>query len=358
MEKTYKLLIFFALICFGVNLYGQCDGEANFTYEVIEKRKTQFKSNQEIGSHEWEIFDKGAKYTAANPLHSFSNFGNYRVCHYITVYDTQNAKTCKDTFCNWVTLNATCTLDGEFDLNLSEKTVDAVSKHPDLENSWYIGKDSLQTGDTLYYTFDNFGTYNICHVVRYYDSILMRECLDSVCKTITIFDNECNADFSYTNIKGDYEFSSVDTAQASNHSWTFGDGNNSKLTHPKHSFAFDSSFTVCHVVKKFDNQLKLLCKDSLCKSIPVEFVSIEEMEHQTALIFPNPVKDKLEIILPRSFEGSVIIVNSLGTQVFSKKINIQTASSYFISVEELCPGLYWLMTYNNTSSKVYQFIKE
>lgn len=351
-----KISLVLLIVASWVSLEAQCKANASFQYTILEQRKVQFNMVQDSAAHYWEIFDKGASYTSANPIHNFTNFGNYRVCHYITVTDSQTMTTCKDTLCSWISIPSVCTLDGNFELELNSYSIQAKTLHPELENKWYINTDSIVEEDSLNHTFGTFGTKKICHVVSYYDTILNKRCVDSICKEITLYDTFCNAKYYFSNSKGDFTFFSEDSTGL--HSWFFGDGDSSKLHSPKHSFTKDSNYIVHHIVKKLDGNNNVLCTDTVKKEILVVFVNIVENNRIPTLLFPNPAKDIIHLQYNENLTGKIIITDAFGKNILEFTIPNHKSNQISIPIEHLPPGFYWIKTSSRNKSQIKSFIKE
>jgi len=145
------------------------------------------------------------------------------------------------------------------------------------------------------------------------------------------------AQFSVDSNGWSYQFTSLSTAAAS-WAWDFGDGNNSTMEHPEHTY-FPGNFTVCLTVANSCGT------DSICKVVNVIW-GIPEIEHYLVSIYPNPSHGFFQIeagLINGGFNFKVvdilgnIVLQQEGSQFnathFSINLNEQGAGAYFIWIE-------------------------
>ena len=115
--------------------------------------------------------------------------------------------------------------------------------------------------------------------------------------------------------------------------WTFGDGNTSTLCSPSHTYATDGSYTVCLTVTSADG-----CVDSICQSVTIQGVGVEEINANLFSMYPNPTNGKVTI--NTATNSAVQLINIVGEIVWSSNVQ-KTAEldftylskgSYFVKV--------------------------
>ncbi|MDO8998550.1 MAG: T9SS type A sorting domain-containing protein [Bacteroidota bacterium] len=156
------------------------------------------------------------------------------------------------------------------------------------------------------------------------------------------------ADYNYNNISGlNYQFTSH--SPLISNKWYFGDASTSTQANPIHNYLAAGTYTVIHVV---NNACK---KDSVLKVLQINSTGINKNgENTLSLIYPNPVKEYLNIKGLTNFDNSaahIEIRNILGQLVLKSEFNKT------INTRELDAGLYSLKIYNNQTSLNFQFIK-
>ena len=120
--------------------------------------------------------------------------------------------------------------------------------------------------------------------------------------------------------------------------WNFGDGTFSNQINPVHPYA--SSDTVLVTLYVYNS-----CGvDSIKKWVHPKFVGISENEIDYLVnIYPNPVKDELNVEMLEEIGNCVIEINNVqGETVIFKNINVKQKSKILIQTNNLSSGLYFV----------------
>lgn len=142
----------------------------------------------------------------------------------------------------------------------------------------------LDTGDGNVYTLQGMPssithTYNAPGTYLYCLSIVdsVTPCYDTFCDSVVVTNggggSTCDGFFS-ANQGGtvfDYDFDITGNATnvSVNHFWTFGDGVNSTLSNPSHTYAALGAYQVCHTVTDINSA----CSNTYCDSIVIDTVN-------------------------------------------------------------------------------------
>jgi|GEM_PF-5425961 len=310
----------------------------------------------------WNFGDpnSGVNNTSAlqNPSHLFTGTGLYVVC--LTVTATANGMVCpSQTICNDIFITApadpcdsltvafTYTNTG---LNYQFTDLSTITGGTIIGWSWNFGDPSSGVNNTSAlqnpsHLFTGTGLYVVClTVTATVNGIVCPP--KTICSDIIITDpvDPCPnlvADFTYTGNGTSYNFSDASILSGfwaiCSYSWDFGDpasgiNNTSALQNPAHNFSASGPFTVCLTVTFCD--AVGFCVETICKEISV-VTGIEDTGEVSVSIYPNPVQNYLNIVLPETMPYSVIIYNYLGQEVIS------ATPSTRIDMQILPSGLYY-----------------
>lgn len=121
-------------------------------------------------------------------------------------------------------------------------------------------------------------------------------------------------------------------------SWDFGDGTTSTEESPMHSYAAAGSYTILLTASNGS------CENAFSQTIELSTQSISEDENTGLHIFPNPAKDKVSIIVDKPLTDRAIlhIYTAEGREISSLKLEKSGNNSFFISLNNLQPGYYWI----------------
>jgi len=151
------------------------------------------------------------------------------------------------------------------------------------------------------YTFSAPGIYIVC--LKVYADVNGHTCIDSTCFCVPVFGNPISTGCDTTGMNNGFTYTlSNDTAYftgfsntAISYSWDFGDpntgpSNNSVLQTPMHIFSGPGTYNVCMEIS-FPGTAGSLCRDTICQTITVKSIGIQEVFAGQLSIFPNPATD-------------------------------------------------------------------
>ena len=232
--------------------------QANFTYapshpstvDLIQftDLSTDPDGTADIINWTWDFGDGNISYEQ-NATHSYADNGNYTVTLFI--YDTQGASNSTQQI---ITVSNLAPI-ADFSYNpIDPITSDIVSFNStsvDLDGiivnwTWDFNDGTYGYGENISHSFDN-GTFNVVLWVK--DDVGSYNVTN---KTITVTNPHPSVDFTYVPLNPTtsdtiyFEDTSSDRKVRSitNWTWDFGDGNNSYLQDPTHSYADNGTYTV------------------------------------------------------------------------------------------------------------------
>jgi PKD repeat protein len=157
--------------------------------------------------------------------------------------------------------------------------ISSVSSGTIISWSWDFGDSNTSNSASPVHSYTSPGIYVVCLTVSV--SLNGMICRDSVCKEIIIRSmpgDRCdvvnlNASFSFTGSGNTFFFTDQSSINPNftitSWTWNFGDGNNSSLQNPSHTYAALGNYTVCLAVTSISGMI--LCHDTICKTIMVPF---------------------------------------------------------------------------------------
>lgn len=139
------------------------------------------------------------------------------------------------------------------------------------------------------------------------------------------------AQFGYSSGGNGTVMFSDSSSQASSYSWNFGDGGTDTVANPVHTYAMTGTYNACLTITSAGG-----CIDSVCQSVSVTIIQIDEPTGQRLAIFPVPATNRLQIeagFVMRGLElwdmrGRLMArTNDLSDAQTSYSWNLQTLSS-------------------------------
>ncbi len=326
-------------------------------------------------TYAWSFGD-GDTSSSANPDHQFDASGTYYVC--LTVTDTVHH--CTATKCDSVKVQVVC--NPRFRL-VADTTVLGFRFVPSRNYtittySWDFGDGNTSSSAIPTHQFADTGMYHVCLTAQ--DSTDQGILCDSTfCKDIHIT-AICNADFHiFGNDEGDDDgdddegenngdtlltihFFQGFSSSGATYSWDFGDGWNSDLHNPIHTYSDTGMYIVCLTVTDSANGI-IFCTATNCDTIHVKSLHHGDEEgdddddddgdriaaasssrvHVT--IYPNPVRD----------EAVVHIENAVGNVTFTvyestgriAMVKTLTNGDFNLSHSVLAKGIYYYRVVGN-----------
>lgn len=130
--------------------------------------------------------------------------------------------------------------------------------------------------------------------------------------------------------------------------WNFGDGNTSTSVDPTNTYTSTGTYTVCLTVTSAEG-----CTDSICKSVLITTVGVDENELNNVTIYPNPITNNQITIGNENNELLTIsILNVIGQKVWSGTIS----KSETINFPELQKGNYFVKITSSDGSVTKKLI--
>ena len=282
--KKFFTLLWLALAAFTFKATAQTTScNANFTAQFLTNTTVKFNpvtTDSPMVQHTWTFGDGSPVSHAVSPTHTFA-VGGYAVVHTI-VRVTNGTVICTQSFtlqiviqeCNLV-VDFSWTVAAGNPLTYAFQNL-SVPLSPTDSITWIFGDNTQSHDVNPTHTYANYGTYNVCLIVKKNVSATASPCIKYICKTITSV-APCNlvVDFNWTVSAANpytYEFHNLSTplAPADSTIWSFGDGSSSLLANPVHTYANAGSYTVCLTVKKMSTVAGAPpCVRYICKTFTV-----------------------------------------------------------------------------------------
>ena len=217
-----------------------------------------------INSWDWDFGDGGTS-TSANPTHTYTSSGTYTVCLTITTA----GGLCSNMFCSFVTvqISSGCGAGYGFSNQAGQLNVsffDSSYTGTGLITSWFwdFGDSTSSTLQNPTHTYSTYGIYQVCLTIT-----SSTGCSDTYCYGVDVRGPFCYAGF-YPNTGSALQVTFSDQSNSSSTitgwSWDFGDGGNSTLQNPIHSYTAGGYYNVCLTISTNTG-----CTDSRCDSIYV-----------------------------------------------------------------------------------------
>lgn len=179
-------------------------------------------------------FGDGTTSTQQNPLHIYSETGNYTVCLTVTNSCGQN------TVCQDITITCPAPLAIFTHQSDGYTTIfHDISNNQPTTWAWNFGDGNTSTQQNPTHTYAVEGSFTVCLTVT-------NNCgQNSYCETINITCAEPAAAFSVSNTNVTATFTDNTANNPTEWQWNFGDGNTSNQQNPVHTYAVPGSYTVC-----------------------------------------------------------------------------------------------------------------
>lgn len=132
--------------------------------------------------------------------------------------------------------------------------------------NWNFGNGQTSSSPNPVYTYTQTGWYNVCLTV--YDSTCQDTYCDSIYVTVGGAGN-CQADFvaSVSGATASFTNTSTGTNPNTMYTWDFGDGTNSSLMNPTHTYTTNGAYTVCLYISVNLGGGGGFCTDTFCQTI-------------------------------------------------------------------------------------------
>ncbi len=240
---------------------------AHFTYQCTSTANTiQFLSSfvetpTSNYMYNWNFGDEAVS-NQPNPIHTFAQSGTYHVCLTVT-----SSTACTNTYCSTITIGQTNSCDINFTytsgLNYGVTFTPIVpTETTNIQYLWHFGDGTTSTNAIPTHTYNATGYYNVCLTVysatttcTYCDSIFVQ--IANTCSAAFIFQQITN-----TNTLKFFSSNSTSPIPGYNYHWDFGDGHESNIHNPQHTFSQSGTYKVCLTITTTTG-----CTDTYCKTI-------------------------------------------------------------------------------------------
>lgn len=235
--------------------------------------------DQSSGSPElwfWNFGD-GSVSNEQNPVHEYTQPGDYMVC--LTIYNLDS--TCYDNICLpvWVGnpaggcqasfISFIADTMNQFGLNTLQ-FVDQSTGNPLFWN-WDFGDGTTSTEQNPLHIFPNEGSYQVCLTITGADT----SCFSIFCEQVFIGNPAlaCEARFYYyqtdsSNYSNSIQFTDQSLGNPAEWHWNFGDGTTSTDQNPMHLYQEPGIYNVCLAISNPVSQ----CFDSICYEVWVNTI--------------------------------------------------------------------------------------
>lgn len=227
----------------------------NTTITPVTGLQYSFASNADTSfSIAWDFGD-GSTSTQDNPSHTYATNGTYNVCAYITT-------SCGvDTVCQ--TLIACPALSASYGYQLNGMSITLQDSTVGADSSWFsLGDGTVINGPVASHTYSVPDTYSVCVI-----SALNCGTRDTVCTDVVVCAPPVAAGAVDSTAGLTVSFASSST-YATNYFWDFGDGSNSSLENPSHTYLVAGSFPVTLIVWNFCGSDTLYFTANACNTTP------------------------------------------------------------------------------------------
>jgi PKD repeat protein len=335
---------------------------ASFTYGNNPAGGINFNNTSTAAStatYLW-FFGDGNSSSLANPLHAYSVAGSYNVC--LVLYDQTN--NCIDSFCNIVTYSAPQSCVANYTYSPSGNTISFTNSSTSnslFTSAWYFGNGITSTQTNPIYTYPTPGTYNVCLV------IINNNCIDSMCQTIVVGSNVCNADFT-ANVTGcNATLTNTSTGPYSGGVWLHSDLTTAVMSSTSNqivtkNYPGNGVYTECLAIYAAGAN----CLDTVCKPVVI-FNCTTNSVNSIALIsaisvYPNPTPSNvtLNIDALKSEKAHVQINDALGRLVYETPLNLNSGKNEFkLPTSNLASSMYWIKVVDGHGNvKMLKFQKQ
>ncbi|MGB9845796.1 MAG: PKD domain-containing protein, partial [Methanothermobacter tenebrarum] len=295
-------------------------------------------------SWQWNFGDGGTS-NVKNPTHTYSTAGNYMVS--LTIANGSESKTASKSIVVRPTVQA------DFTFSPSNPTVGTAVQFSDRSSgnitswSWRFGDGGTSTEKNPSHVYNSAGSYNVTLTVSDGTSS------NSMTQTITIA-AALTADFRYSPsspiVGQQVQFMDNSQGLPTSWSWDFGDGANSTIKNPTHSYSQAGSFTV-----------KLTVSDGINSSTKSNSLTVSSSSNRIITAASCELSDVQAAIGQANAGDTVVVPNGAATWtqqlVITKGIILKAATKGGVTIyaNYQAPNNYafdrasWLIVYEPSS---------
>jgi len=247
--------------------------------------------------------------------------GSFDITQYVT-----DMYGCMDSVTQTLTVNSFESADFSILTNICEGDIMSLN-HLSTIGTWSGTNVTDQTGGVGEFNSAGLtpGMFDIT-----YDIVGL--CPDSHTESVEVYETPI-ANYSNTG-EPTVVFSDLSTGGVVSYLWDLGDGNTSTLSDPTHTYTTNGNYTVCLTVTTANG-----CTDSICSSVQVSSVGINENSLSDITIYPNPTLNNQVTIANQNNEIlSISISNVIGQHVWNGSIS----KTETINLPEIQKGNYFI----------------
>lgn len=157
----------------------------------------------------------------------------------VTVTD---ANGCSSSSCQTITI-ASANCYAQFTYSVSGNTISVTNQSSGaglaMSYNWYLSNGTTSTAANPTFSVNGGGTYNLMLIIQ------TANCTDSTSLNITVASAPCSVTISQTSTAWNtYQFAANTSSTGMNFNWNFGDGSNSSLQNPSHTYATAGTYNV------------------------------------------------------------------------------------------------------------------
>lgn len=315
-----------------------------------------------INTYFW-TFGDGGNSNLANPTHTYANNGSYNACLVISgTYPPNGIFQCSVCDTIYIANNVPCSATFIYTTSGLTASFTNTATGPGVitNYAWNFGDGNNSNLPNPVHTYATTGWYNVCLTIYGINNGLTYTC--TWCDSIYVVGggNPCNGiSFNTVQTGNIATFNAIVPAgyTISTYFWTFGDGGNSNVASPVHTYANNGWYNVCMVISGTTN-LNTPFQCSVCDSIYVSASGVHDIENGNSFnVYPNPSNHYIEIPLFGKNNYQLKLIDVAGKIIREIKLD-GSDEKYILNTENLSKGMYFIQL--NAGHKNYHsnFIKQ
>ncbi|HAD97168.1 MAG TPA: hypothetical protein DCG19_07155 [Cryomorphaceae bacterium] len=195
---------------------------------------------------------------------------------------------------------------------------------------WDFGDGTFSHDYWPYHVYTQPGLYAVSlYIENFCGSSTYTDTVDASCAGT-------DAQFVYSfGLPGELSFTdqSISPTGVTSWLWTFGDGDTAMTQNPVHQYGANGLYRICLYITDSCGT------DSVCQDVIISNMALENVQWNAPQVYPNPVQDKLSIVMPDAVKRSVQILSASGKVIREYPGSEQ---ELHLSVESLPQGVYIL----------------
>jgi PKD repeat protein len=255
---------------------GNCDAQFSYSAQVAHANIIEFYNSStganNYTTYAWSFGDSTTS-TDGSPVHTYASTGTYQVCLAMNTHDANGNTLCTSYECHNVTINNGGGCSAAYQSTVTGGNgltyhFDNYSTGSNLTYVWDFGDNHDAVTFDPSHTYGQPGTYTVCLTVS------GGGCTSTYCDSINVQYSTGNCDAQFTATPQSFFPSTIEFANTSTgannyttYTWDFGDGSNSVLASPTHSFGSNGTYQVCLAMYTHDANGTTLCTSYECHNI-------------------------------------------------------------------------------------------